>query len=138
MESRHISVAIDRPEAEVYEFVLDPANLPLWAAGLGGSIELVDGQWLADSPMGRVAVEFAAHNPFGVLDHTVTLPSGERVLNPLRVIGYRGRSELVFTVRRQPGMSDDEFAADQAAVAADLATLKRLLETRQTPETITR
>jgi hypothetical protein len=128
MESRHISVAIDRPEAEVYEFVVNPANLPLWAAGLGGSIELVDGQWLADSPLGRVAVEFAPHNQFGVLDHTVTLPSGERVLNPLRVIGYQDRSEIVFTVRRQPGMSDDEFAEDQAAVAADLAALKILLE----------
>jgi hypothetical protein len=36
--------------------------------------------------MGRVTVTFAPRNDFGVLDHDVTLPSGETVYNPLRVI----------------------------------------------------
>jgi hypothetical protein len=36
--------------------------------------------------------------------------------------------EVVFTLRRRPEMSDDDYAADGAAVAADLATLKRILE----------
>jgi hypothetical protein len=35
---------------------------------------------------------------------------------------------VVFTVRRRPGVTDAEFEADAAAVAADLETLKRLLE----------
>jgi hypothetical protein len=35
---------------------------------------------------------------------------------------------VVLTVRRRPGMTDDEFKADGAAVAADLARLKRILE----------
>ncbi len=127
-DTRHLSIEIDRPEAEVYAFVSDPANLPRWAAGLSGSIERVDGRWLADSPMGRVEVEFAPPNEFGVLDHVVTLPDGQRVLNPLRVLGFRGRSEVVFTLRRAEGMTDSEFEADAAAVAADLATLKSILE----------
>jgi hypothetical protein len=37
-------------------------------------------------------------------------------------------SEVVFTVRRRPGVADAEFEADAAAVAADLATLRGLLE----------
>jgi len=53
-ESRHISTSIKRPATEVYDYAANPANLPEWAAGLGGSIERVDGQWVADSPMGRV------------------------------------------------------------------------------------
>jgi hypothetical protein len=36
----------------------------------------------------------------------------------------------VFTVRRRPGMSDEEFAEDAEAVAADLARLKRIVEGR--------
>lgn len=126
--TRHLSGEIDRPEAEVYAFVADPANLPRWAAGLSGSIEKVDGRWLAESPMGRVEVEFAPTNDFGVLDHVVTLPNGVKVLNPLRVLGFRGRSEVVFTLRRADGMTDAEFEADAAAVAADLTTLKSILE----------
>jgi hypothetical protein len=128
MESRNVSVAIDRPDEAVYAFAADPANLPLWAAGLGSSIEFIDGRWIADAAAGRVVVEFLPNNDFGILDHVVTLPSGERVLNPMRVIGYRDRSEVVFTVHKRPGMTDEEFESDAAAVAADLATLKRLLE----------
>jgi hypothetical protein len=37
---------------------------------------------------------------------------------------------VVFTVRRRPGMSDEDFDRDADAVAADLALLKRLLEGR--------
>jgi hypothetical protein len=129
MESRHVSVSIQRPAELVYRYVTNPANLPAWAAGLGGSIEQVGDDWFADSPMGRVLVRFVPDNPFGVADHDVTLPSGETVRNPMRVLpdGTDG-CELVFTVRSQPGTTDDQFAADCAAVAADLATLKQLLE----------
>ena len=72
--SRHIVETIDRSAADVYAFVSDPRNLPAWAAGLSTEIELVDGEWVAESGLGRITVEFAETNPFGVLDHTVTLP----------------------------------------------------------------
>ena len=127
-ESRHIGIAIDRPAGEVYAYAGNPANLPEWAAGLGGSVEHVDGQWVAESPMGRVAVGFAPDNQFGVLDHRVTLPSGLVVDNPMRVIADGAGCEVLFTVRRQPGMTDEEFERDADAVRADLGTLKRVLE----------
>lgn len=126
--SRHISTRIDRPVSDVYEFASDPANLPCWASGLGTSVELIDGQWLVESPMGRVAIVFAPRNEYGVLDHNVTLPSGETVYNPMRVIADGPASEVVFTLRRQPGQSDQDFAQDAETVAADLATLKTALE----------
>ncbi|MGH3322555.1 MAG: hypothetical protein ACRDN9_20740 [Streptosporangiaceae bacterium] len=79
--------------------------------------------------MGRVTVTFAERNDFGVLDHTVTLPTGQSLYNPLRVIpdGDAG-CEVVFTLRRQPEMSADDFASDAAAVSSDLETLKGVLE----------
>jgi hypothetical protein len=128
MESRHISARVERPVDEVYAYTADPANLPAWAPGLCHSIDQVDGQWVAESGMGRIVLEFAPRNDFGVLDHTVTLPSGERFYNPMRVIANGSGSELVFTVRRQPGTSDEDFERDATAVRADLITLKRLLE----------
>jgi hypothetical protein len=127
-ESRHISTSIDRPAAEVYDFASVPSNLPLWAAGLAGSVELVDGRWVGDSPMGRVTIAFAPANELGVLDHDVGLPSGETVYNPMRVIPDGPGCEVVFTVRRREGMTDADFARDAEAVAADLAALKRLLD----------
>lgn len=107
----------------------EPANLPKWAQGLGGSIEEIDGQWVAESsPMGRVVVAFTPHNELGVLDHDVTLPSGETVHNPVRVIADGRGSEVVFTLRRQPGMSDADLRRDADMVTADLARLKELME----------
>lgn len=127
-ESQHLSVYVDRPAAEVYAFAADPAHLPDWAAGLSGSIEQRDGRWFADSPMGEVEVRFVPDNPYGVLDHEVTLPDGTTVTNPMRVVADGDGCEVVFTLRRAPGTSDADHDADAAAVRADLLTLKRLLE----------
>ena len=128
-ESLHLSTTIDRPPEEVYAYASDPRNLSNWAAGLADrEVELVDGVWVAESPMGRVTVEFAPANPFGVLDHDVTLPSGETVTNPVRVIPNGDGCDVVFTVHRRTGVSASEFAADTDAVAADLATLRDLMQ----------
>lgn len=127
--SRHLGIGIDRPLAAVYDFARDPANLPRWAAGLAGTGVQRDGDaWFADSPMGRVTFAFAPPNDFGVLDHEVTLPSGEAVYNPLRVIADGAGCEVVFTLRRRPEMTDDDFERDADAVAQDLATLKTVVE----------
>src|ERR1700761_4509016 len=98
-ETRHLSVSIDRPVAEVYEYTSNPANVPQWAPGLGKAVEQIDGQWFADSPMGRITFAFAPRNEFGVLDHEVTLPSGDVVHNPMRVLADGVGSEVVFTLR---------------------------------------
>lgn len=126
---RHISIHIARPPAEVYGFVVDPKNLPRWAAGLARSdLKKVGEDWVADAPFGKVRVRFAPRNPFGVLDHDVTLESGVTVHNPMRVVPNGEGSEFVFMLFRQPGMDDGQFEADRAAVEKDLATLKAILE----------
>ena len=126
---RHVSISIARPPREVYAFAANPANLPRWAAGLSsGRVEEVHGEWIASSPMGKVRIRFADPNALGVLDHDVTLESGVTVHNPVRVVRNGEGSEVVFTVFRRPGMTDAELEADAAAVARDLATLRRILE----------
>ena len=127
-ESRHISVLINRPADQVYEFASNPENLPKWAAGLSGSIKNVDGDWIAESPMGSVKVKFADKNKFGVLDHDVTLPSGKKVYNPMRVFPNNDGSELIFTLYRRRGMSDQMFADDAKIVKKDLEKLKSLFD----------
>jgi pimeloyl-ACP methyl ester carboxylesterase len=126
---QHVGVYIARPPAAVYEFASDPRNLPRWAKGLARSEVRQDGDaWVADAPFGTVRVKFAERNAFGVMDHDVTLESGVTVHNPMRVMPRWEGSELVFTLVRQPGMSDEQFARDRAAVQGDLHALKTLLE----------
>lgn len=115
--SRHIGVWIDAAPDAVYAVASDRNRLAMWASGL------------ADPALGNADVEFAPVNEFGVLDHVVTLPSGESFYNPMRVVPAgpgRTECEVVFTLRRQPGVTDEEFEADAATVLADLRRLRRL------------
>ena len=128
VESRTITVRIDRPFDEVYEFLVDPANWNQWAFGLGRNIRRSQDGWIADSDGGAARVQFTARNNFGVVDHTVIRASGQRVYVPMRLIANSSGCELLFTLFREPNMSDAQFASDAGFVQRDLNGLKSQLE----------
>ena len=118
------------PPETVYRCVRDPHQLPLWASGICKSVTVVDGVWHVDTgtEIGTVLLAFCEDNRFGVLDHTVTLSSGQSQRVPMRVIANGDGSELIFTVFQTEGMSDEAFIKDIQAVTRDLKTIKTLLE----------
>lgn len=127
--SRHISTSIQAYPQEVYRFASNPENLPRWAAGVSSGIRKAGDDWITDSPMGAVKIRFTKQNNAGILDHEVTLPSGETVYNPMRVFPNSTGSEVVFTLYRLPGMSPEQFEADAQLVIKYLHALKNILET---------
>lgn len=126
--ARHLSQTIRRDPVDVAAFAANPANLPLWAAGLSAGIRYDDGRWIAESPMGTVEVRFLGGTEFGVLDHDVVLPDGTVVHNPLRVLRNGRGSEVVFTLFALPGVTVEALEVDAELVRADLARLRDLLE----------
>jgi hypothetical protein len=128
-EMCRLAVAIARPAAEAYDYLSAPENFPKWASGLAASLRKVGDEWVADTPEGRAVVRFSERNAYGVLDHSVTLPRGVTVYVPLRVVPKDEGCELVLTLFRRPGMSNESFAADAEWVMRDLGTAKRILET---------
>jgi hypothetical protein len=128
LEVRTVSVSIQRDWREVYEFAQRPENFARWASGAAKSLRREGGDWVADGPDGRAVLRFAPRNEFGVLDHTVILASGAEIHMPVRVVPNGPGCEVMFTLFRQPGMTDAVFARDADWVAKDLAALKVLLE----------
>lgn len=128
MNSQTISVSIAAPAARVYEFAANPANLPAWVPSFCHSVEFINGVWLVQSPAGAVVFAFVERNDFGVLDHTVTLPSGVKLTNPMRVIPNGDGSEVLFTLFQHEGMSEQQFREDAALVRSDLLALRRIIE----------
>ena len=126
--SRNLSISINRDARDVYDFVCVPENFPRWASGLGKSLKKVNGEWLAETPEGPVQVRFTERNKFGVLDHWVSAKPGVQIYIPMRVIANGNGCELIFTLFRVAGMSDEKFAADAEWVLHDLTSLKNLLE----------
>jgi len=127
-EVRQITVSIARPADQVYAFAHRPENFPKWAAGLGSGLTRDGDRWVAHGPDGDVHVRFSPENPYGVLDHWVTLPDGTEISIPLRVVANDDGAEVTLTLFRVPGMDDATFERDQGMVAKDLVTLKALLE----------
>jgi hypothetical protein len=128
LQSRTLSISIERHPNEVYEFVSNPENIPKWAKGLGKSVRKQGTYWIADSPQGSVKFRFAEKNNFGVVDHHVTTASGIDVYVPMRVLANGTGSEVLFTLFRLPDMTGEKYAEDMKMVEQDLQTLKDLLE----------
>lgn len=127
-EARTVSVTIERPPQTVYDYVADPATLPLWTF-FESITPAGDGRWTSTGPDGETAaIAFAPPNEFGVLDQDVEVAPGDVVHVPLRVVPNGPGSEVLFTAFRRPEYTDDDFDADVAVVRADLARLKELLE----------
>lgn len=130
LQSRNLSISINRNANDVYDFVSVPENLRLWASGLGKSLHKVGDEWITKTQQGPVRIRFSELNGYGILDHWVSTGPGPEIYIPMRVLPNGSGSELVFTLFRLPGMSDEKFAADAEWVMRDLAALKNLLETQ--------
>jgi hypothetical protein len=128
LQSRNLSVSINRDARDVYDFACVPENFPRWASGLGKSLKQVNGEWVAETPQGPVNVRFTERNEFGILDHWVSPKPGVQIYIPMRAIPNGSGCELIFTLFRLPDMSDEQFAADAEWVMRDLTSLKNLLE----------
>ena len=105
-------MTIARDALEVYNFVSDANNLAKWASGLGA----------------QVKVRFVERNKYGVLDHYVAAGSGPEVYVPMRVFPNGEGAEVLLTVFRQPGMSEEKFTEDTQWVRLDLEALNQLLD----------
>ena len=127
-QAHTLTVSIARAPDEVYAYLVDPRNLPEWAAGLARSVEQRDGRWVVDSGAGELVVEFVPENAFRVADHVVTQPDGSQQLNPMRVLPNGEGSEVTFTVFRSE-IGDDDAAWTQLleTIDADLRVLRDVL-----------
>jgi hypothetical protein len=130
LESRTLNVRIACVPQKVADFVSDPRNLPRWASAFCKSVRPDGDNWIVETPNGPVGLRFVARNAFGVLDHYVTPVPGVEIYVPMRVIANGDGSEVLFTLFRLPGMSEQDFERDAGMVERDLSELKRVLETQ--------
>jgi hypothetical protein len=105
-------MTIERSALDVYNFIVDPKNLPKWASGLTAAVK----------------VRFVERNKYGVLDHYVSVDSGPEVYMPMRVFPNGDGAEVLITVFRRPGTTEERFVEDTKWVRRDLEALKDLLE----------
>lgn len=130
--SRTISTSIRCPHQKVYEFLIEPLNLPTWASGVGPRIaHLQDNDWVGEDEQGnRTIYRYHPRNEYCVMDHAVFREGETPHTVPMRIVanGEDG-AEVIYTLYQRPGMNDEAFDSEAEWVQADFLTLKALLET---------
>ncbi|MBM9578572.1 SRPBCC family protein [Leptospira sp. 201903070] len=129
LKTKHIGISILASSEKVYKYLSDPRNFPQWASGLCKSITPGAGEeWIIDAPQGALKAIFTKENEFGIVDHTVIFPTGERIHNPMRILPNADGCEVLFSLFKTEGMSSKKFEEDANWVRKDLNELKNLME----------
>ncbi|MEU1406693.1 SRPBCC family protein [Streptomyces sp. NPDC005728] len=125
------TVSIDRPVAEVFAFLADPANWSKWAVVNIQSIESTDDPdwWAMSTPVGPARLRLRPDAELGVLDHDyVDDTASWRV--PARVVPNGDGAEFMITFCQPPTFEDRFFDEQTALVDTELSALKEILETQ--------
>jgi len=130
LKARTLTVEISRPPEDVYNFLVEPANLAHWTLVQNGRRHPVAGpnSWAFDGPRGTVVVNFTAANPYFVLDYTMQVGSHVTHSAHVRVIRNGAGTVLTHTSVQQPLVSDASFASEEEWMLSDLLVLKTLME----------
>ena len=130
LKARTLTVQIDRSIEEVYDFLVEPANLMRWAPVGAGRPEPLKGlrAWSFESQRGAVLVHFTARNPYHVLDYTVQFAPHLSQTSSVRLIRNGASCVLTHTSMQHPAVSDAAFASEEEWLNSDLLVLKTLLE----------
>jgi hypothetical protein len=130
--SRTITTSIRYPHRQVYEFLVEPLNLPTWASNIGPTIEHMSGtDWSTDGENGRLILRYQPRNEYGILDYAAFREGEEPFMIPMRIVANGDGAEVIYTLYQRPGVTDAAFESEAAWVEADLLTLKTLLEARR-------
>jgi hypothetical protein len=132
-----VHVSILAPARQVIAFLVDVHNWMTWAPWIRSVSRSSERDWTVGTESGPMRVHFVEQNSLGVLDHEVTLASGVRVMNSMRVLPNDSGSELLMMLLQSPDASTEEFERDIQAVRDDLLRIKELSEAAANESAVT-
>ena len=108
---------------EAFAFLAEPENLPRWAVGFAPGIRREGDDWIVRTAQGEMPIRVVADASRGTIDFEMRVAPGLEAVAYSRVVPNDSGAEYVFTQFQLPGMADDVFAAQRAALAEELAIL---------------
>jgi len=125
-DTQTITVAVSAEEA--FAFLAEPENLPRWAVGFARGNRREGDEWIVQTAHGEMRVRVLAYAAHGTIDFHMSVASGLEAVAYSRVVPNDAGAEYVFTQFQLPGMADEVFAAQRAALAEELAILPILFQ----------
>jgi uncharacterized protein YndB with AHSA1/START domain len=129
--SATVTVSIDCPAKEVYEFLAEPLNLPTWSVAISKIEHRRGNEWVAYTADGEITFLYTPRNEYGILDYSMRRQGEEDPgIVPARVFANGDGAEITLTYFQRSGISDEAFASEVEWTRTDLLTVKALLEVR--------
>lgn len=123
-------VQIERPVADTFNFLADPATMPKWAIHNVKSIQHVGGgRWEMDTPRGPGFLIPHYQNANGILDHEFIDASEGRWQVPARAVAVGERASVyIITLTKPEGLPEEMFWQGMKLMDDELAALKACVE----------
>lgn len=125
MRSESVTVVLDAPRDDVFEFLARVESMPDWATEFARELKWVDGQPKVVNGLGELWVRIESDPETGVIDMLAGPEPDELALFPTRVVALPGaRSAFTFTMFQAPEMPDELFASQHASLVRELEGLQ--------------
>ena len=117
------SITLPVSSEEAFAFLAEPENLPRWAVGFARGIRREGDDWIVQTAQGEMPIRVVSDAVRGTIDFQMRVAPGLEAVAYSRVVPNDSGAEYAFTQVQLPGMTDDVFAAQRAALAEELAIL---------------
>jgi hypothetical protein len=128
MRSNTQSVSVDVQPDALFNLVADVQALPRWAIGFAKNVIKEDGGWVVETGQGLMPIEIVSDSVVGSVDFRIRPAPGVVMIAHSRVLPRGEGSEYVFTQFQPPGMPDEVFDGQVAALTHELSALKAIAE----------
>jgi hypothetical protein len=121
MLSQTVTAVLDAPRDDVFAFLSDVDNLPLWATEFARELRRDGDRTVVVNGLGELAFSIDADEETGVIDMYA-----DGALFPTRVVALgAARSAYTFTMFKAPGMPDDLFDAQYRSLLREFDNIRR-------------
>jgi len=127
--NRTVTAVLDAPAEDVFSFLSDVDNLPLWATDFARELRYVDGRAKVVNGLGEFWVRIEADPATGVIDMYAGPSEREMAIFPTRVVRLAPEtSAYSFTMFKAPGMPDELFESQHRSLQREFDNIRARFE----------
>ena len=125
MRSESVTVVLDAPKRDVFDFLSRVESMPVWATEFARELKWEDGCAKVVNGLGEFWIRIDADTDTGVIDMRSGPEPDHLALFPTRVVALPGdRSAFTFTMFQPAEMPDELFESQHASLLRELAGLQ--------------
>ena len=126
MRSETVTTVLPAPKGEVFAYLAEVENLPLWATEFARELKVENGRHKVVNGLGEFFFAIEADEATGVIDMRAGPTESEMALFPTRVVELPdGRSAFTCTMFQGPGSSDELFESQHASLVREFENIER-------------